>query len=118
MTAKPTLTPVEYEKEQFQALAEHAYDRVLQTANRFMFNCKNFPIEILKLEDPSYAEIAHVLHKSAGLIAFLSDEFDPMMGTKAHDYCQLMTAMAVAIDQGNEIELARLVAEMERKPGC
>ncbi len=99
------------------AAAKHLYDKVLQTANHFMYNCKHFSISVLQDEDPSYAEVADIMDKVAGIITLLADEFDPMMGQKAIDYCDLMKGMGAAIRRGDELQLARLVAELERKPG-
>lgn len=96
--------------------ATRLYSMVLQTSNMFLHNCKHFAIGMLQDENPTYAEVAKVMRQLAGIIGALADDFDPMMGQKAHDYCELMTQMGVAIERSNRVALDALVAELERKP--
>lgn len=96
--------------------AQELYDLVLRTANEFLHNCKHFDIEILAADNPTYAEIAQVMEKLAAIIGVLADEFDPMLGQKAIDYCSHMKKMGLAIKNGNEVELSNLVTELERRP--
>jgi hypothetical protein len=100
-----------------KAGAQRLYEMVLQTSNIFLHNCKHFAIEILQGEDPSYAHIAQRATQVVGIIRVLSDDFDPTMGQKAHDHCELMVHMAVAIDNSDRIGLRNLVTEMERRSG-
>jgi hypothetical protein len=93
------------------------YDIILRVANKFMHNCKHFPMEFLRAEDPSFSELARITRRMAQIIQLVGCNEDPMMSQKAHDYCELMTAMAVAIERDDHIELRRLVSELERKPG-
>jgi hypothetical protein len=97
--------------------AQTLYEMVLQTSNMFLHNCKGFPMEILKAEDPSYTELAKIMRRIATIITLLADDFDPMMGQKAGEYCNLMTKMGIAIDNDDQIELDTLVIELGRKPG-
>jgi hypothetical protein len=53
----------------------------------------------------------------SGIITVLADDFDPMMGQKAFEYCELMSGIGVAIERFREVRLLRLVAELERRPG-
>lgn len=39
-------------------LASTLYERVLQTANYFLHNCRSFPLDMLKTEDPSFKDLA------------------------------------------------------------
>lgn len=98
-------------------LAKHLYDEVLRTANYFLYNCKGFSVEILKMERPTYAEIAETIRKAARAIIAFMDDFDPMMGQKAHEYCELMSKIGVAIDNCDQVALHRWLSELERKPG-
>jgi hypothetical protein len=74
-------------------------------------------MDLLKAEDPSYSELAAIMRRIAIIITVLADSFDPMMGQKAVEYCNLMSRMGIAIDKGNQVELDGLVAELQRKPG-
>ena len=97
--------------------AKQLYDLVSQTSNRFLHNCKHFSIEVLQAENPTYAEVAAIMKKVAKLIQALADEFDPLMGCKAHEYCELMMGMGIAIAAGERITLNKLVVELERRSG-
>ena len=97
--------------------AQRLFDEILRSANYFLHNCKHFSMAVLQEEDPSYGQIAELTRKLAAIIRIVADEFDPMMGQKADEYCELMTRMSVAIENGDEIALKPLVAELDRKPG-
>lgn len=97
--------------------AQMLYDQVLRTANRFLYNCKGFSVEILKLEDPSFAQVADIMRKAARIIAAIADDFDPMMGQKANEYCELMRKIGVAIENGEQVALEHALVELERRPG-
>lgn len=96
--------------------ATRLYSMVLQTSNMFLHNCRHFSIGMLREENPTYAEVAKIMKQLAGIISALADDFDPMMGQKAHEYCELMTHMGVAIEGDDRVRLVALVAELERKP--
>lgn len=100
-----------------KADAHKLYELVIQTSNMFLHNCKHFSIEVLQGEDPSYEQIAQRATQLVGIITALADDFDPMMGQKAHDHCELMGRMAVAIRKCDRIGLAGFVTEMERRSG-
>jgi hypothetical protein len=110
LTTQPTTSPLYAED------AQALYDVILRTSNKFLNNCKYMPIAFLQGETPSFSELAKIMKRIAAIVALLADDFDPMMGQKAHDYCELMIAMGVAIDGGNHTALKKLVAELERKP--
>jgi hypothetical protein len=97
--------------------AQRLYDVILRTANKFLHNCKHLPIAFLQGETPSFTELAQVMRRIAAIIRILVDDFDPMMGQKAHEYCELMISMGVAIDSNDRLGLNRLVGELERRPG-
>jgi hypothetical protein len=97
--------------------AKQLYDYVIQTSNRFLHNCKHFSIEVLQAENPTYAEVAAIMKQVAKIIEALADDLDPLLGCKAHEYCELMTGMGVAIATGERITLHKLVAELERRSG-
>jgi hypothetical protein len=102
---------------QFIEQARALYGEVLRTSNHFLHNCGHFSVEVLQDEDPSYADLAKVMSRIAVIITLLADEFDPMMGQKAFEYCELMTRMGIAINEGNQVVLTQLTAELARRPG-
>jgi hypothetical protein len=97
--------------------AQGLYDLLLQVSNELLYNCKHYRIELLQRHWPSYKEIAVAMRELSGIITVLADDFDPMMGQKAFEYCELMSGIGVAIERLDEVRLFRLVAELERRPG-
>lgn len=98
-------------------LAHALYEQILRTSNYFLHNCRAFPLATLKGQDPSYSEIAQGMKRLAAIISVLAVDFDPMMGQKATEHCDLMSQIGVAISNGDNEALARLVTELERRPG-
>lgn len=97
--------------------ANNIYEEILRTSNKFLRNAKNFNIEVLKTHDPSYAELAQIMHKLAQIIHVLADDIEPMLAQKAFDYANIMEKMALAIKNNNEVELSQQLAILEKKPG-
>lgn len=95
-------------------LAEELYAHILQVANRMLRNSKRFSIEILKLEDPSYTEIANQLRELCEILEVLSKEEYTVH--KAYEYAHNVRDIATAIQSGNEEELKRHVNDLERRP--
>lgn len=101
-----------------RAMAEEAYDRILQTANRLMHLCKHVRIEILAKEtDPSLEEIANAAETLSKIIGPVMDDIDPMMGQKANDYTAILRDIAVAVRNHDTLQLSNLVTSLEEKPG-
>jgi hypothetical protein len=97
--------------------AQELYDLVLQTSNEFLYNCKRYRMELLRCRKPTYNEVAAAMRELSEIVTVLADDFDPMMGQKAVEYCQLMSGIGVAIERFDGVRLLRLVAELERRPG-
>jgi hypothetical protein len=108
---------VDDKTKELRPLAEQLYDEVLRTSNYFLHNCKTFPLGILKGEDPSYSELALGMKRLAVVITLLAVDFDPMMGQKASEYCELMSQIGLAIEKSDEVSLQALVSELEKRPG-
>jgi hypothetical protein len=102
---------------QLRRTAKALYHEVIRTSNMFLHNCKHFSIDFLRNEDPSYSELAELMRELTKLITAFADGYDPMMGQQASEYCDLMEQMSVAIEEGNRVRLALLIADLERKPG-
>ncbi len=98
-------------------LAIQLYDQIIAMSNRFLHHCSTFSIGVLALKNPSYDEIAKQFAKVAEIVELISADFDPMMGQKAMEYCQLMAAMGNAIANHDVETLSKLTDEMARKPG-
>lgn len=96
--------------------AQHLYDGILRTANRFLYEAKGFSVEVLKWENPSFAEVAEISARVAEIITLIADDFDPMMGQKATEYCELMRKIGVAIDKDDQVALDQALVELERRP--
>ncbi|WP_162977606.1 hypothetical protein, partial [Pseudomonas aeruginosa] len=70
-----------------QAVVAHLYDSLLHAANRFLHQAKNYSISVLRLENPTYAQIAKQFREVADLINFLAQQVnDPLTGDKAQEY--------------------------------
>lgn len=96
--------------------AQHLYDGILRTANRFLYEAKGFSVEVLKWEDPSFAEVAEISTRVAEIITLIADDFDPMMGQKATEYCELLRKIGVAIEEDDQVALDQALVELERRP--
>lgn len=96
--------------------AEALYHLILQTANQFLYNCLHFSIDVLRDETPTYAEVAELMEPLSKIIRALADDFDPMMGQKALEYCALMKEIGIAIANSDEDSLSKHVELLNRKP--
>jgi hypothetical protein len=100
-----------------QQIVAVLYDEVIRTANFFLHNCKHFSSDTLREESPTYSHVAYIMGKVAGMIILLADDFDPMTGQQAGEYCRLMESIGIAIDQRDDIALETSIRELQRKPG-
>ena len=96
--------------------AKELFDAVLRTANQFLHNCKHFSIQVLAEENPTYAEVAEIMQQISKMIIALADDFDPLLGGKAVEYCVLMSSIGEAIKNLDEDALSNHVDELNRKP--
>lgn len=100
-----------------KVVVERLYTKLMDSANRFLHNAKNYSINVLKLENPSYAEIAKQMREVAAIITVLAENVnDPMIGPKAYEYVALMDGIARAIDDLNDDALQDFVAQLDRRP--
>lgn len=102
--------------EEKERLAKELYDAVLQTANQFLHNCEHFSITVLADENPTYEEVAEVMHQLSKIILVLADDSDPMMYQKASEYCVLMKFLGTAISNRDEAALSKYLAQLKGKP--
>ena len=106
---------------ELRSLITEIYEKVLQTTNNILHNCKTFDISILQLKDPSYEEIAKQLEEAAFILFTISDDFPDdaegfHMATKAAEYTQDVRDIAKAIRNDDEDELNKLVSKLDRRP--
>ena len=108
------------EKYQF---IDKIYEHVLAVVNRALHKAKNYNISVLKLENPSYSEIANQLHQVVGLMDLLSNDLPENSETnhiytisKAKEYVTTVAQMAQAITDGNQDLLQTLSEQLERRP--
>lgn len=106
-------------------LVNEIYDHVLHVVNRALKNAENYSIAVLKLENPSYAQIAEQLRKVCEIMDLLADEIgadgendaEPVHTvSKAKEYTQSIAAIAEAINADDEAALRRLCKELDRRP--
>lgn len=99
------------------AVVERLYTALMDAANRFLHNAKNYSISVLKLENPTYAQIAKQFREVASIITLLAEHVnDPMIGPKANEYVTLMEKIALAIDAEDNDALQEFVSQLDRRP--
>lgn len=105
------------EDEQKKRLVAHLYDSLLNAANRFLHQARNYSISVLRLENPTYAEIAGHFRDVAELIDFLARQIDDALtGDKAKEYIACMEGIARAIDDDDSDALEKYVQHLEKRP--
>ena len=103
--------------ERIDEQAQELYELILQTANRFLRNAKMFEMHVLRDHNPTYEELARIMHSITVTITDLVDDKDPMLGQKAKDYTDIMKNMGQAITQNDDNRLKELIGILEKKPG-
>ena len=107
---------VQVNGDQARNLVDSLYSGIIQAANKFMFNAKNFHISVLKLENPTYAEVASDIRKVASIVSILADSIDDnLTGGKAIEYAEYMEKIATAIDKEDVETLQQAVSELEKR---
>ncbi|MET0101839.1 MAG: hypothetical protein ABW078_08940 [Sedimenticola sp.] len=104
-----------------EKIVGEVYEAVLKTTDEVLRNCKLFSIEILRLEDPSYEEIAEQMAQLAGLLEVIANGYpDDAEGfhkaMKASEYATEVAYIAKAIRSGNDELLAELVDKLDGRP--
>jgi len=96
--------------------AQELYFKILQVANRFLRNARQFEVSVLQDHNPSYEELAKIMKHIAGIVHNLMDDVDPMTAHQALEYAMIMEKMALAINEGNQHELDSLTNALDKKP--
>lgn len=100
-----------------QRVVQHLYDSLLNAANRFLHQAKNYSISVLRLENPTYAQIAEHFREVAELIDFLAQQVnDALTGDKAREYIECMEGIAKAIEDDDSAALDKIVRHLEKSP--
>lgn len=94
---------------------QELYFKILEHAGAFLHNSKRFSVDVLAEDDPSYETIAELMQNLATIITVLAEDFDPMMGEKAIDYCSIMKKMGIAIKNKDQNVLSKLVCELDKR---
>lgn len=93
------------------------YDALLHAANRFLHQAKNYSISVLRLENPTYADIAKQFREVVGLIVLLAEHVnDPLIGDKAREYIHCMEGIAKAIEDDDKTALDTFVNHLDTRP--
>lgn len=95
-------------------IVEKVYNAVLAGANKVLRNCKKFPMEVLRLEDPTYSQIAEHLRTLCDLLDDLDDDSN-LLVTKAREYANHVRGIAASIDMDDQELLDRLVADLDKR---
>lgn len=105
------------ENEANKQLVEHLYNSLLHTANRFLHQAKNYSISVLRLENPTFAEIAKQFREVSDLIKLLAHQVnEPLTGDKAEEYIRCMEGIAKAIEDENKEALESFVKHLDTRP--
>lgn len=96
-------------------LVAEVYDLVLHSANTVLRSCKLFSISVLKLEDPTYSEIAEQLKELCDILEKVNVRDPDMKISKAREYADHVRLIAAAIETDDEDALNRHVAELDRR---
>jgi len=101
-------------------IVDELYDHVLQVVNRILHNAKNYNMSVLKLEDPSYSEIAEQLKNVCKIMEIIAGDLPGNGGTnhqytasKALEYTEQVAKIANAINRGDEEELETICKELD-----
>lgn len=97
--------------------AQELYELILETANKFLKNAKMFEMHVLRDHNPTYEELARIMHQVSAMIFELADDEDPMLSQKAAEYAFIMKRMGKAITDDDDKLLKELTDELEKKPG-
>lgn len=104
-------------EEDKRRVVQHLYDSLLNAANRFLHQAKNYSISVLRLENPTYAQIAEHFREVADLIDFLAKQVnDALTGDKAREYIACMEGIAKAIEDDDSAALDTFVKHLEKRP--
>ncbi|QXH96132.1 hypothetical protein HU749_007020 [Pseudomonas ogarae] len=108
---------VQEELDKKQKTVAFLYDAVLHAANRVLHQAKNYSISVLKLENPTYAEIAAQFREVCTIIGLLAEQIDDAhTAQKAAEYVSCMEGIAKAIDEDDSDALDRFVKQLDMRP--
>ena len=104
-----------------KAIMDTVYDEIIQATTNIIRDCETFTIEILRLEDPSYEQIANQLETLSHILELIMEKYpDDAEGfhktVKANEYIQTIIYIAKAIKINNEELLQEYVDQLKRSP--
>lgn len=109
-------------EDEFHEKVEELYADSLKMANKVLSTSKKFPIEVLKLEDPTYQEIAeHMLWVSRKLMDLGDNTNKPEtihIIAKMAQYADAVNNIAIELDKDTESSegFKKAVEELNRMP--
>ncbi|MCF5804334.1 MULTISPECIES: hypothetical protein [Pseudomonas syringae group] len=107
---------VQEERNSKQQTVEILYNALLHAANRVLHQAKNYSISVLKLENPTYAQIAAQFREVCTIIGLLTDQIDdPHTAQKAQEYVGCMEGIAQAIDADDSEALNSFVKQLDTR---
>jgi|GEM_PF-6271464 len=104
-----------------QQMITHLYEHILALTNRYLHKAQTFSIQVLALEDPSFAAMAKQLRGVCNIVKLMCEvepirADNPLTSQKAEEYCRLVEKMAEAITSDNEALLQEVIDCLDRKP--
>lgn len=107
---------VQEERSKQQRTVDILYDSLLHAANRVLHQAKNYSISVLKLENPTYAEIAAQFREVCSIIDLLASQIDDShTAQKAREYVGCMEGIAKAIDDDDSEALDSFVKQLDMR---
>lgn len=107
---------VQEELSSMQKAVETLYNSLLHAANRVLHQAKNYSISVLKLENPTYAEIAAQFREVCQIIDLLANQIDDAhTAQKAREYVGCMEGIAKAIDADDAEALDSFVKQLDTR---
>lgn len=107
---------VQEEMDRKQKTVAILYDAVLHAANRVLHQTKNYSISVLKLENPTYAEIAAQFREVCSIIDLLASQIDDShTAQKAQEYVGCMEGIAKAIDADDADALESFIKQLDMR---
>lgn len=105
-------------EEELDLIVSNIYERVLNTSNNVLRNCKRFSIEALREEDPTYEQIAEHLEEMCDILDSLLShnnytEHDWTF-SKAKDYAEFVRGIAKAISSHDDSQLKQLIKTVDK----
>jgi len=96
-------------------VVEDAYGKVLHRTNRMLHLAKNYSINVLQIENPSFDQMADHLEEIIRIMELVRNEINGFTIDKAREYSTTMNEMAKAVREGDAEQLQTLIEKLDRR---